>query len=75
MLQRDSDHAKGELKMEDRLIEIEMKIATQEKLLEELSLVIFEQQKQIDHLETLMRDQLRTRTVEIGPHNVKPPHY
>lgn len=61
--------------MEERLIDIEMKIAIQEKLLEELNLVIFEQQKQIDHLETLLREQLRSKAPEIGPHNVKPPHY
>ncbi|MEY4615177.1 MAG: SlyX [Pseudomonadota bacterium] len=61
--------------MEERLIEIEMKLVTQEKLIEELSGVIFEQQKQIDLLEKLMQDQLRARSIEIGPHNVKPPHY
>lgn len=61
--------------MEERLIDIEMKLVTQEKLIEELSGVIFEQQKQIDLLEKLMQDQLRSRNIEIGPHNVKPPHY
>jgi SlyX protein len=61
--------------MEERLVNIEMKIANQEKLLDEMSAVLYEQQKKIDQLEALLREQLRTRSLEVGPHNVKPPHY
>lgn len=62
--------------MDDRLIDIEMKLANQENLLEQLSWVLYEQQKKIDQLERLLNEQSRpNNTVEIGQHNVKPPHY
>lgn len=65
---------------ETRFIDIETKIAHQELLLEELSQVLYEQQKTIDHLEktvvqlTKKLDDALEGT-EIGPANQKPPHY
>ena len=61
--------------MEERLIDIEIKIANQENLIDQLNSVVFEQQKKIDLLEKILRDQLRTGGREIGPFDVKPPHY
>lgn len=61
--------------MEERIIDLEIKFANQDKLLEELSAVLFEQQKKIDQLERLIEDQRRSNVQEIGQHNVKPPHY
>lgn len=65
---------------EDRLIDIETKIAHQEHLLEELSQVLYEQQKTIDHLEKRLilltkKFEDANDTGEIGPANQKPPHY
>ncbi|KYG67262.1 SlyX protein [Bdellovibrio bacteriovorus] len=65
---------------EERLIDIETKIAHQEHLLEELSQVLYEQQKTIDHLEKRLI-QLSKKIEDgpdggdIGPANQKPPHY
>jgi SlyX protein len=61
--------------MEERLIELEIKFSNQENMLEQLSHVLFEQQKQIDQLERQIEELRQTKTMEIGPHNVKPPHY
>lgn len=67
---------------ENRLIEIETKAAFQEKTINELSDVIFEQQKTIDKL-TLEIKSLKSRVIELSemlpaagvPANDKPPHY
>lgn len=61
--------------MESRIIEIEIKIANQENLLEELNSVIYEQQKTIDRLERALKELEKANSLEIGPQNVKPPHY
>jgi SlyX protein len=60
---------------EERLVEIEMKLARHENLIEQLNWVLYEQQKKIDQLERLLIEQGRAKSVEVGPHNVKPPHY
>ena len=66
---------------EQRLINIEIKIAHQEHQLEELHQVIYQQQKTIDKLEVLLQG-LTTRLKEaLGDGgdeirgNEKPPHY
>jgi SlyX protein len=62
---------------EDRFIDIEIKLAHQEDLVESLNQRIYEQQKQIDRLEGLvaqLAEHLRTRTVQ-APVNERPPHY
>ena len=63
------------MKTEERLVEIEIKIANQENLIEELNSVIYSQQKQIDQLERTVKELEKTNTFDIGAHNVKPPHY
>lgn len=63
---------------EDRIINIETKIAHQELLIEELNKVIYDQQKAIDILEkriTSLSQRLQEFTEDVGPANQKPPHY
>lgn len=65
---------------EQRLIDLETKIAHQEYLIEELNQTVYEQQKTIDRLEatlsTLVKryQDILTGGDEIRP-NEKPPHY
>lgn len=61
--------------MEERFIELEMKVANLENLLDQLNSIIYEQQKQIDKMERIMIDLERNNLLEIGQHSVKPPHY
>jgi len=67
--------------IEDRLVELEIKISRQEDMLDSLNTVIYQQQKQIDHLklvcEALAR-QLKQGTAAGENGNAadeKPPHY
>lgn len=66
---------------EDRLIDIETKIAYQEDLLQELNKIIYEQQKKIDRLEAVCDSlighvrELSEIAAEGGMINEKPPHY
>jgi SlyX protein len=70
--------------IEDRLVDIEIKIARQEDLVDTLNRTIYEQQKKIDELEALctalarhireMRDSAKDGT-HAAPINEKPPHY
>ncbi len=68
--------------LEERLIETETKFAYQEKLLQELSDVVYDQQQQIDKLTKKLNDfvsQLNDLTDTIpqssAPADEKPPHY
>ena len=70
--------------IEDRLVDIEIKIARQEDLADTLNRTIYEQQKKIDELEALctalarhireMRDAAKDGA-QASPINEKPPHY
>ena len=62
---------------EDRFIAIETKILHQERLLEELHQVLYEQQATIDKLEKKLKkfEEITTEDSEIRPANEKPPHY
>lgn len=70
--------------IEDRLVDIEIKVARQEDLVDTLNRTIYEQQKKIDELEALctalarhvkdMRDAARDGA-QAAPINEKPPHY
>lgn len=66
---------------EDRLVDIEIRIARQEDTLEALNQTIYRQQKKIDELESLcsalarrIKD-MRDAANDVGPANEKPPHY
>lgn len=66
---------------EDRLIEIETKLAHQEDLVNELNTVVTDQQAQISRLEELCRSLIsRVRSLADaettgGPEDDRPPHY
>ncbi len=66
---------------EDRLVDIEIKLARQEDLVETLNKTVYQQQKKIDELQALcsalarhVKD-LRDAASERGPAHEKPPHY
>ena len=62
--------------MEDRLIELELRSAEQQRLLEELSAVLHSQQQELDRLRAEVAA-LRSRVDDspsIGPAE-KPPHF
>ncbi|MGJ7917413.1 SlyX family protein [Massilia sp. LXY-6] len=64
---------------EDRIIDIEIKLAHQENLVESLNQTIYEQGRRIDQLEAMvakLAEHIRTlRDAGQGPVNEKPPHY
>ncbi len=70
---------------DDRLIEIETKLAFQEDLTQELNKIVYEQQKKIDRLEAVCNSLVEhvrelTRTVAesgrgAGVADERPPHY
>jgi len=67
--------------MDERLIEIETKVAYQEHTISELNDVIYRQQQQIDQLERIckaltdsVQDMAENTTSNTGGHE-KPPHY
>lgn len=67
--------------VEERLIDVETKIAHQEVQIEDLNQTIIRQQATIDLLETKITKLIERfkevvgGTHEIGPANEKPPHY
>lgn len=63
---------------EERLIEIEMALANQEKTLDELNKVVFEQGQKIDHLLKLNKyllDLVDKDVVKPLSEETPPPHY
>lgn len=67
--------------IEERLVELETKLAFQEDTIQALNDAICQQQKQIDHLEAtckLLVDRIKalaTATDAAVPTDEKPPHY
>lgn len=66
---------------EDRLVDIEIKLARQDDLVETLNKTVYRQQKKLDELEALcsalarhVKD-MRDAANESAPANDKPPHY
>ncbi len=64
---------------EDRFISLEIKLAQQEDLLDELNKTIYRQERRIDQLEAMvakLADHVRTlRDAGQAPLNERPPHY
>lgn len=65
---------------EERFVDIEIKLAHQEDMVDELNQVVYRQGRQIDQLEALvskLADHIRTSAQNSGsgPVNEKPPHY
>ena len=67
--------------IEERLVEIESKIAYQEDTVQELNKLVYQQQKQIDRLEAIcssLINHVRDLSDAMGENSVaneKPPHY
>ncbi len=65
--------------IEDRMIELEIKISHQEVLIEQLQEGLFEQQSLMAKLEKSLKNLTERLDVagasEVGPANEKPPHY
>ena len=67
--------------MEDRIINLETKLAYQEHTIEELNSVVIEQQNEIDRLKNAVEylldkvSQMADTHMEKAPANEKPPHY
>ena len=74
-------HKAPKMMQEDRLVDIESKIAFQEDLLQELNKTIYEQQKKIARLEAICNSlidhvkELSEAATEGGVINERPPHY
>ncbi len=64
---------------EDRFVDIEIKLAHQEDLVETLNQMVYQQQKRIDELEAMLASlagRLRDNAhAGSGPVNERPPHY
>lgn len=66
---------------DERLVEIETRIAFQEDLLQDLNQTIYEQQRKIERLEAICDSlighvrELSDSVAERGPLNERPPHY
>lgn len=64
---------------EDRFVDIEIKLAYQEDLVDSLNQTVYQQARRIDQLEKLVQqltEQWRTlREAGQGPANERPPHY
>ncbi len=64
--------------MEDRIIELEERVAYQGKLLAELDEVVQAFAKRVEELERKLRvlkDAQLEQPAEMEPHNTQPPHY
>lgn len=60
---------------ENRLIDIETKIVYQDRLLEDLNQVIYQQQLKMDELEKKVSELLKKMGDDINPAHLAPPHY
>jgi SlyX protein len=67
------------MSQEDRFVDIEIKLAQQEDLVDTLNQMVYQQNRRIDQLETLLGQLARrlTDNAEAGnsPVNERPPHY
>ena len=63
--------------MEERLIDLEIRITRQEDMIDELNKTVYQQQLKIDNFEAILKERV-SRIVELendNPLNEKPPHY
>lgn len=66
--------------LDDRLVNIELKITSQEDIIDDLNKTVYEQQKKIDQLENSLIAIAKQLKVFVeqnsdGPINERPPHY
>lgn len=67
------------MSQEERFVDIEIKLAHQEDLVEELNAIVYQQSRRIDQLETMVNqlaEHIRN-SAQSGPGtaNERPPHY
>ncbi len=65
------------MKIEERLIDFEMRITHQDDMIDELNKTVYQQQLKIDRFETILKE-MASRIIELEnntPLNEKPPHY
>ena len=63
--------------MEERLIDLEIRITRQEDMIDELNKTVYQQQLKIDNFEAILKE-MASRIVELendNPLNEKPPQY
>ena len=67
------------MNQEDRFVDIEIKLAHQEDMVESLNDVVYQQSKRIDHLEALVNKMAEhicnSQQSGQNPANDRPPHY
>ncbi len=66
------------LELEDRLINIEIALATQERIVEDLNQIVIAQSKQLDLLQKqnkLLLERIENETVKPQSEETPPPHY
>ncbi len=64
--------------MEDRIVELEVRLAYQEKTIADLDDVVRAFSLKVEVLEReleQLRETVKTGVAEVGPQNEKPPHY
>ena len=61
--------------MDERIIELETRVAYQEKLLCDLDEVVQTFAKRVERVEQRLRGLESTQLDEMEPHNTPPPHY
>ena len=64
--------------MEERIIELEVRVAYQDKLIEELDDVVRAFARKVEELErqlTELKDTVQAGAPEVGPGDDPPPHY
>ena len=63
--------------MEERLIDLEIRITRQEDMIDEMNKTVYQQQLKIDNFEAILKE-MASRIVDLendNPLNEKPPHY
>ncbi len=64
--------------MEDRIIELEIRVGYQQDLLDQLNTVVLEFSRRVEHLEDKLEEYRKMATDQepaVGPANDPPPHY
>lgn len=63
--------------MDDRIIQLEERLAYQARLLDQLDSVVLELGRRLLELEDRVREleQAGPESADLGPHDVPPPHY
>ena len=64
-------------KMEERFVDLEIRISHQEVMIDELNKLVYQQQVKIDQLEAVLKDMAK-RIIELENDrtiNERPPHY